>query len=159
MFTSRTAKRCLGAVVAALLFLFPVSSYPAAAQETLSKNGLTVYLGVAPAEIVKGPSAHSVERPMHGRVPNGPHEYHVLAAIFDAATGDRVSNARVTAQVSGIGLAGAKKKLEPMQIASTTTYGGFFDVPGFDLYTVRLTIARPGEPQPVVFNFKYDHRR
>jgi hypothetical protein len=45
------------------------------------------------------------------------------------------------------------------RIAGTTTYGGFFDVPGFDLYTMKLTIDRPGEPQPVVFNFKYDHRR
>lgn len=96
---------------------------------------------------------------MHGRIPSGPHEYHVVAAIFDAATGARISDANVTAQVSGLGLSGTKKKLEPMEIAGTTTYGGFFDLPGFDLYTVRLAIDRAGAPQPVVLDFKYDHRR
>jgi hypothetical protein len=141
------------------LFPFAVSVDSATAQETLSKSGLTVYLGVVPAEIVKGPSAHSVERPMHGGVPTGTHEYHVVAAIFNTASGDRVSDASVTAQVSGIGLAGAKKKLEPMQISGTTTYGGFFDLPGFDLYAVKLTIDRAGAPQPLAFDFKYNHRR
>jgi hypothetical protein len=125
----------------------------------ISKSGLTLYLGLIPAEIVNGPSPHSAELPMHGRIPRGPHEYHVVAAIFDAATGARVSDASVTAQVAGLGLAGAKTKLEPMQIADTTTYGGFFHLPGFDLYTVRLTIDRPGAPQPIVLDFKYDHRR
>ena len=97
--------------------------------------------------------------PMHGRIPRGPHEYHVVATIFDAATGARVSDAAVVAQVSGLGLYGPKKKLEPMETAGTTTYGGFFDLPGRDLYTVRLAIDRPGAAQPVVVDFKYDHRR
>jgi hypothetical protein len=54
---------------------------------------------------------------MHGHVPKGPHEYHLVAAVFDAATGARVSDAAVTAEVSGLGLSGSKRKLEPMQIA------------------------------------------
>jgi hypothetical protein len=86
-------------------------------------GGLTVYLGVMPAEIIRGP-------PMHGHISKGPHdyrvtsksphEYHIVAAIFDAASGERVSDAAVTAEVSGLGLSGGKKRLEPMQIAGTT---------------------------------------
>ena len=94
--------------------------------EVKTSGGLTVYLGVVPAEIVKGLLPHSAERPMHSRVPRGPHEYHVVAAIFDAATGTRVSDASVSAQLSGIGLSGGRKNLEPMQISGTTTYGAFF---------------------------------
>jgi hypothetical protein len=150
--------RPLSAVLTALL-LFALSGHRAAAEETLSKSGLTVYLGVVPSEIVKGPSPHSAEPPIHGRIPKGPHAYHIVAAIFDASTGARVSDANVTAQVSGLGLSGTKKTLEPMEIAGTITYGGFFDLPGFDLYTVRLAIERPGAAQTVVLNFKYDHRR
>jgi hypothetical protein len=45
-----------------------------------------------------------------------------------------------------------------MQISGTTTYGGFFDLPGFDLYKVKLTVQR-GEAVPAVLEFKYDHRR
>jgi hypothetical protein len=122
-------------------------------------GGVTVYLGVVPAEIVKGLAAgDATERPMHGGIPKGPHEYHFVAAVFDATSGARVSDAVVTAEVSGLGLSGSKKKLEPMQIAGTTTYGGFFDLPGFDLYTVKLTVEHSGASSAVL-QFKYDHRR
>ena len=148
-------------VGAAVLALWASIGAASAAADSLYKtaNGLAVYLGVVPAEIVKGPPPHSTERPMHGRVPRGPHEFHVVAAIFDAATSTSVSDANVTAQVSGLGLSGTKKTLEPMEIAGTKTYGGFFDLPGPDLYTVRLTIERPSTGRPVVLDFKYDHRR
>ena len=127
--------------------------------EVKTSGGLTVYLGVVPAEIVKGPSPHSAQPPMHGRIPRGPHEYHVVAAIFDAATGTRVSDASVSAQLSGVGLSGDRKNLEPMQLSGTTTYGAFFSLPGRDLYTIRLVIMRPGIRQPVTVDFRYDHRR
>ena len=127
--------------------------------EVKTSGGLTVYLGVVPAEIVRGPSPHSAERLMHGRIPHGPHEYHVVAAIFDAATGTRVSDASVSAQLSGVGLSGERKNLEPMQLSGTITYGAFFSLPGRDLYTIRLAIMRPGIRQPVTVDFWYDHRR
>lgn len=148
--TRRTAMvAAIGALSAGAM---PGALAQAADDYTRSAGGLTVYLGVIPAEIVKGQPA------MHGRAPGGPHEYHVVAAIFDAASAARVSDATVTAKVSGLGLSGSEKTLEPMSIANTTTYGGFFHLPGADLYTVTLTIRRPGSQQPVVVAFKYDHR-
>ena len=146
------------ALAGALSLAFGFNGVVVAAETDQSKTagGVTVYLGVVPAEIVKGlPASGSAERPMHGRTPKGPHEYHIVAAVFDAASGARVSDAVVTADVSGLGLAGNKKKLEPMQIAGTTTYGGFFDLPGFDIYTVKLTVERGGTG-PAVLQFKYD---
>lgn len=57
-----------------------------------------------PAEIAKGqPSGHP-EGAMHGGTPAGAHEYHVVIAIFDAASGTRISDASVRAKVSGLGL-------------------------------------------------------
>ena len=127
--------------------------------QSKTSGGVTVYLGVVPAEIVKGLSGDSsTERPMHGQIPKGPHEYHIVAAVFEAASRTRISDANVTAEVSGVGLSGEKKKLEPMQIAGTTTYGAFVDLPGFDLYTVKLIVERSGA-KPAVLQFKYDHRR
>jgi len=120
--------------------------------------GLTVYLGIVPAEIVKGPASHLAERPMHGRIPRGPHEYHVVVALFDAVTRARISDANVTAQISGVGLSGGSKKLELMQVAGTETYGTFFHLPSRDLYTVKLSVERPGGLRPLRFDFKYDHR-
>jgi hypothetical protein len=133
----------------------------AAAENTEFKtvDGLAVYLGVVPAEIVKGHPRGHPEQTMHGGAPIGSHQYHVLAAFFDSASGARISDAAVTAQVSGLGLSGSRYRLEAMEIADTVTYGGYFNLPGRDLYTVRLTVERPGVPQTVVVDFTYDHRR
>jgi hypothetical protein len=155
------SRRTIAGLLGALCIAFASSGVARAAETDQSKaaDGVTVYLGVVPAEIVKGlPSSSTTERPMHGRIPQGPHEYHLVAAVFDAATGARVSDAVVTAEVSGFGLSGRKMKLEPMQIAGTTTYGGFVDLPGLDLYTVKLTVEHAGA-SPTVMQFKYDHRR
>jgi len=156
------SRRTIAFLLGAACIAYGSNDLANAAETDLSKTagGVTVYLGVVPAEIVKGLSASSssAERPMHGHVPKGPHEYHLVAAVFDAATGARVSDAAVTAEVSGLGLTGSKRKLEPMQIAGTTTYGGFVDLPGFDLYTVKLTVERSGA-SPATLQFKYDHRR
>lgn len=132
---------------------------PARAEDDWFKTagGISAYIGVVPAEIVKGPPPHSAERPMHGGAPRGRHEYHVVAALYDAVSNARIVDATVTAQASGIGLSGSEKTLEPMKIAETVTYGGYFNLPA-DLYTIRLTVSRPGA-QAVVLDFKFDHRR
>jgi len=129
----------------------------AEAGETKSAGGLTVYLGVVPSELIKDPSPYSAERPIHGGPPHGRHEHHIVVAVFDSATNTRITDAVVTAKVSGLGLSGFQKQLEPMKIADTITYGTFFNLPT-DLYTIKLTVQRPGS-QPVALDFKYDHRR
>ena len=130
-------------------------------EQSKTAGGLTVYLGVMPAEIVKGPPKHvNLSKGPHDYQisSKSPHEYHVVAAVFDAKSSERISDAVVTAEVSGLGLSGSKEKLDPMPIAGTTAYGGFFELPGYDLYTVRLTVERTGA-SPVDLQFKSDHRR
>ena len=145
-------------VLAAILVGVTAPRAQPSSDDTATGGGLIAYLGVMPAEIVKGhPSTHP-EGTMHGGAPGGAHEYHVVVAIFDAASGTRVSDATVTAKVSGLGLSGPEKALEPMAIANTMTYGGFFELPGADLYTVKVTVKRPGSQAPVVLDFRYDHR-
>ena len=142
-------------------FIAAMSQAATAAEDPHYKlvGGLAVYLGVIPAEIVKGHPPGHPEQAMHGGAPQGAHQYHLTAAIFDSANGARISDATVTAQVSGLGLSGPRYKLEPMEFAGTTTYGGFVNLPGRDLYTVRLTIERPSPARAIVVDFKYDHRR
>jgi hypothetical protein len=95
---------------------------------------------------------------MHGRVPRGHHQYHLVAAIFESDTGARITDATVTAQVSALGLSGPNKVMEPMTIAGTVTYGAYFELPGADLYTIVLTIKRAAATTPVTVKFTYDHR-
>ena len=73
------------------------------------------------------------------------------------ALGDRHLWWRTLGELGGTAL--YLTALARMEIANTTTYGNFFNLPGADLYTIRLTIQRLGSQRPVVLDFKYDHRR
>ena len=154
--------RHIGFGFAALWLALVALIGPAAAQQTPSfesAGGLTVYLGIVPAEIVRGYAPERPESMMHrGVAQRGSHEYHVMVAIFDGTTRGRISDATVTAQVSALGLSGESKKLEPMEVAGAMTYGNFFDLPGPDLYTLGVEVRREPSRPPVTFEFKYDHR-
>ena len=155
-----SASRRYFGLAAVLLVAAPLAWSPALATsggETKSAGGLTVYLGVVPAEIVRDPGPHSAERPMHGGSPHGRHEHHIVVTVYDSTSNTRIADATVTAKVSGLGLSGPQKTLEPMKIADTMSYGAYFNLTA-DLYTIRVTIQRPGA-QPVALDFKYDHRR
>jgi hypothetical protein len=140
-------------IAATLLIRSPIVAAEIGGAKTA--GGLTISVGVVPAEIVKG--QHPAGPQVHGRVPKGAHEYHLVVAVFDAATSARITDAKVTAKVSGLGLSGPQKTLEPMKIADTITYGAFFTLTP-DLYTIRVMVERPGS-QAVTVEFKYDHRR
>jgi hypothetical protein len=86
------SRRAIAALLGSLWLASNLTGVATAAETDLSKTagGVTVYLGIVPAEIVKGlPSGSTTERPMHGRTSKGPREYHVVAAVFDAASGVR----------------------------------------------------------------------
>jgi len=131
-----------------------------AAGDGLYQKALDVeaYLGVVPAEITKGHKATEPQGPMHGGVPKGGPQYHLVAAVFDVRSGERIVDAIVTAQVSGSGKTGEKKTLDPMSIAGTLTYGGYFLFAGPGRYEIILTIKRQGTTDGIVMNFPYEHR-
>jgi hypothetical protein len=80
-------------------------------------EGLGVYIGVLPAALIKGHPTTHPEATMHGGVPSGARKYHLVIAVFDAASGDRVENAKVAATVSELGhVAERRFELEPMRI-------------------------------------------
>lgn len=115
-------------------------------------HGIAAYLGFLPAEMVKG------HPKMHGGAPRGPHAYHMVVALFDEASGERISDAKVTARIAAPGMAGEVKSLEPMEIVGTRTYGTFLTLPGADRYTIALSIQRPGLHDLIALEFVYDHR-
>ncbi|TIR19930.1 MAG: hypothetical protein E5X34_19415 [Mesorhizobium sp.] len=124
-------------------------------------HGLSVYFGVLPAAILRGHLESHPEGGMHGGAPRGAHQYHVVVAVFDARTGERIENAEVTANVSALGHVGQQNiKLEPMSIAGTVTYGNFVELPGNDRYDIKLDITVPGrKPAAVRIGLTYQHIR
>lgn len=122
-------------------------------------DGMVVYLGVMPAELVQGHSTTQGDpKALHGGTPETAGSHHVVVALFDEKTGARITDARIQADVGDRSYNhGPAKPLEPMQIAGTTTYGNFFLMQGQDVWRIHLTIERPNIAHATEANFRYEH--
>lgn len=149
--------RCLRGIALWAALMAPLAASAALDDQYKAAGGVAAYLGIMPAELIKGHPKDHAESTMHRGRAGGRHEYHVVVALFDATSGARIEDAVVQAQMAAVGLAADAISLEPMSIASTVTYGGFITLPN-DLYTIKVTVRRPGAPQPVILEFKFDHR-
>lgn len=127
-------------MAAAILLLVAVTAGAAGYRQVV--DGVAIYFGILPAELVRGhPPAHP-ESGMHGGVPVG--ENHLTVALFDDKTGERIADAQVTATITGPKGFKLEKKLEPMVIAGAASYGHYFAMPGPGPYRIALSIRTPG---------------
>ena len=127
------------------------------ASQSVTDHGLTVYYGIVPAAIAQGVARSHSEANEHGGPLAGTPSYHLIVAVFNAVTGERITNGTMTAAVTRPGLERPAKPLEPMKIGDTITYGNFFDFPQHGVYRIRLAITRVEKPQPVVIDLSYDY--
>lgn len=141
------------------LVIGPMASIGRAADDGQYKvaDGIGIYYGLMPAGIIRGHTPSHTEKSMHGNPPVN--EYHLVVALFDAGTSARIGNATVNARISPLGMSGPSRQLEPMQIAGTVSYGGYFPMPPGDRYTIHLEIERPGAARATTIDFLYDHRQ
>jgi hypothetical protein len=59
--------------------------------------------------------------------------------------------------VAEVGLAGTRRRLEPMAIAGTESYGGYFGLKGDNPFRIALDIGRPGATRACRAEFEYRH--
>lgn len=150
-------RRLLSSLVLALAAGIVVAGVtPADRPQTV--DGMAVYVGVLPAAMVEGHPPGHPEAAMHGGMPRGRHRFHVLVALFDAGSGERIRAARVEARVAELGLGGTQRTLEPMAIADTETYGGYFKLDGEGPFRITLDIRRQGAQRVTRAEFEYRHR-
>lgn len=144
-------------MLAGILATLAMASLAADTSQHKVVDGVAIYIGVLPAEMVKGhPRTHS-EGVMHDGVPAGKNRYHMMVALFDDASGKRISVAGVKARVSEFGLSGQEKKLDPMVIAGTVTYGNYFAMPNPGPYRINIKIrhAKPHSVGTIEAEFEY----
>jgi hypothetical protein len=90
---------------------------------------------------------------MHGGTGGTVEEEHLVVALFDAATKQRIENAEVKAIIGPAGVHAQAKALEPMRIAGTVTYGNYFALPAPGNYQIDLQIRVPGRAEAVWARF------
>jgi hypothetical protein len=153
-------KVLLRIAVVSIATLLASAAFAADSSQHKVVHGVAIYLGVLPAEMVLGHPRPHTEAEMHGGVPAGQHQQHVVVALFDNATGKRITGAKVSAWVHEINLAGAQKKLEPMLIAGTVSYGNYFNMPATsNPYRINVRIELPGVADVIEAQFDYQHAR
>ncbi len=109
---------------------------------TQTVNGLDLYLGVVSAEVLRqDPDRY----PYHERtkLPSGRDMYHVMVALFDKTSGERITDAVVTARVAPLALGGPTRTLEPILVAGALTYCNYFRISPPDTYVIQAEIRRP----------------
>jgi hypothetical protein len=157
---TRYFKILLHVIMGGIAALFLTSAFAADTGQHRVVNGVAIYLGVIPAEMILGHPKPHTEAEMHGGVPAGSDQYHVMVALFDNASGKRISGAKVSAQMHEIKFVSAQKKLEPMLIAGTVSYGNYFVMPATgNPYRIRVLIELPGVAGVIEAQFEYQHAR
>jgi hypothetical protein len=146
-------KAVRGFAVPVFFLVAAATAAPADTQQIV--DGVEIYLGVVPAELVRGHPREHPESSMHGGVPVG--QNHVMVALFDAKTGERIARAEVSARVRVRGghVTEVEKHLEQMLIAGSQTYGNYFPMVVTEPYLIELTIRIPGRTKPVTARFEW----
>ena len=122
-------------------------------------DGITVYLGMLPSEMIRGHPDQHEESTMHGGIPSGIRYHHVVVFLIDSRPPRQLEDMEVRAKVQPLGLAPEEKKLEPMHIGSTISFGNYFSMPGGNPYNITIALRRPGEQSWHRVNFEYRHPR
>jgi len=129
-------------------------------RDTQTVDGIAIYIGVIPAELVQGVTpAQSDLGGSHGSLPKFSGAHHLVVALFEATTGARIANASIKA---GIGDHSynhdPEKTLEPMLINGAMTYGNVFFMQGAGPWRIHLEIQRRDVARVSEADFTYEHR-
>ena len=120
--------------------------------------GTAIELGIVSAESIRAQHPKpDAETAMHGGIPTAKGYYHVNISLRDAATNSEIKDAEVEVRVANPVTGSEAKKLEPMAIRNTLTYGNYFRMPGKDPYTIVVQVLRPGVSQAIEAKFDFRH--
>lgn len=142
----------------AFLLVLSLIATTAIAASSLSKvvDGVTIYVGIVSAQIVRGQSMDHASGAMHGGAAKG-EKFHLLVVLLDTKTGQRIVDADVEASVAEFGKTGPPVTLGLMKVAESITYGNFLDLPGSGPFRIDLKIRRPNVSHVIQAQFEHAH--
>lgn len=120
-------------------------------------DGVTGYFGVVPAQLARDtlPAHGKSERDPHGRLTATGGDHHFIVALFEAADGQRISEASVVAEHRADGGSAERKQLDAMRIGDTISFGNFFDLDARRRHEFTVEVTQPAHEQPIRLRFTY----
>ena len=156
MFLSATYRPVGTVLVIAALALSAAAAEPIEVAQCVS--GLTVNLHVLDLEGSDSDPMHSLERQLHRDVKPGGKTYHVLIAVYDAATRRRRADVEsVTATLSDGHGQTPVIRLEPMAASGEVGYGNYIDFGAEGPYRILVAVRLRGQNLPVDVEFRLAH--
>ncbi len=122
-------------------------------------DGMELFFGMIPAEILRGHPSDHEERSMHGGVPRGKGVHHLIISLFDSKTKTRITDAVVTGSVTEVGMPTQNRKLEAMLFGGNVSYGNYFAMSNQGPYEIVVDVRRPGGRKTATARFQYRHQR
>jgi len=122
-------------------------------------DGMELFFGIVPAEILRDHPREHEEQTMHGGVPGRRGVHHLTISVFDARTRARITDAAVTGSVTEVGTATQNQKLEAMSFGGTVSYGNYFSMPGQGPYDIVVNVRRSSDGRAATARFQYWHPR
>ena len=158
-----TAARTMVFVVAALVVLGSTLGMARAAgvnpDQPVRLDGMELFFGIIPAEILRGHPGNHEEQSMHGGVPRNKGVHHLIISVFDAKTQTRITDAAITGSITEVGMATQTHKLEAMSFGGAVSYGNYFAMPSQGPYEIVVNVQRPGDSKTATARFQYSHPR
>lgn len=151
------ARTAFGLTYAAVFMLFAGTALAADTSGYRTVDGVTVYYGVIPAEVLRTFPKGSPEATAHARIPGGKHVHHLVVAVFEGKDMTRITDAQVTARVRETGLGWTKKRLEPTTLNDALTFCNYFTFYDRTNYTIEINVRRPDAPAIVAAEFEYSN--
>jgi len=142
---TRTLSQLRALALACLFALVSAGAWASEHDRSYTADGITIYVGLIPTDRMWAHPEVYGEHKVTQKVPKGPNMYHVLVALYDRASGRRITDADVEMRISPLGLVGALKPLHPMMVGGVVTYCNYFRMTPNDIYRVRVSIHR-GHP-------------
>lgn len=127
--------------------------------QSIRLDGMVLYYGIVPAEILRDHPFEHEEQTMHANVSKGKGTHHLVISIIDEKTRKRITNAVVTASVGELGMSAQTRKMEVMSFGSAATYGNFFAMPKPGPYEIVVNVRRPIDSKAATARFQYQHPR
>lgn len=122
-------------------------------------NGVAIYLGVIPEEMIKDHVPNHPEARMHNGQKESLRQQHVMVALFDTANGARITDARIITRVELPGhLMVSEKELETMIIGNSVTYGNYFEMVDPGPYFITFRVSAPTLQRHIEATFIYRNR-
>lgn len=146
----------------ALLWSF-ISAVPAQAgvnKPYVIVDSTIVYLGIVPAALTRDYSAERMgDAAMGGKAVNSIHNIHLLVALFDHGTGERLISAHVSARFLGERGRKWSVMLKPMIVNGSMTYGAYSSMGADENASVFIDVVRPfgSRTQSLSARFEYSH--